>query len=101
MRKTSFVDCCTAQIISRFGQAGGPDRNNVANSRTLENKSYARLKREIMAMRDRLFTTVIITNNQQKNANKALRDLGFAHSTWMGGRLHTDSKIRIWWKEPS
>ena len=100
MKTQGFINCCTAKVVYDFGTHEGNFYNNWNNCGGA-NKAYTPTVQEIktyLINQGNLRTTVCITNNTQKNANKALQELGFQHSKWMRGRLH-DTKIRLWWKE--
>ncbi len=93
-----FPHCCTAKIIADFGEsivAEGGDRPVTLEEVT----DY--LKEKIDRYANGIFSgyavLVAITNSDQKTASKALRQLGFKHSTWMQKKQHPDTKIRLWW----
>lgn len=96
MKTKNFPGCCTAVIYHDFGGSNlcAGTTEDVAREKIttwLNNK---------IAVSKGWKCIVIITNSEQKIANKVLLDLGFKHSKWMSKNQHPESKIRLWWKEP-
>lgn len=99
MKRVSFPHCCTASIIIDLGESivaeGGPKNYSVEEIENFIRDSF----KSVYCANEA--ATVIITNSDQKRANKALRNLGFEHSTWMSKKAHKNTKIRLWWKQTS
>ena len=96
MKSTNFAGCCTAKIIYDFG--GTELSAGLTGKRTLKSiRAYLRKK-----INDAHGSTclVAITNNEQKGANRVLKEMGFSCSPWMKKWQHAESKIRLWWKPP-
>jgi len=89
----NFPGCCNAEIIFNFG-----------GTEVTENDKATISKDSIKAYIERQYTSgrclVATTNTDQKEANEALKELGFKHSKWMRKNLHPETKIRLWWREP-
>jgi len=96
MKAVEFPGCCTAIICHDFG--GTPlaagRKSAVAKAKI---KEWLKEERHLTLGRRCL---VVMTNNQQTAANSVLLELGFKHSAWMSKSQHSESKIRLWWKEP-
>lgn len=102
MKKTAFPTCCTASI---YHDLGGTRLSSGITSKISEadiiKMIEAKLDRKDMyGSIDRNKLVVIITNDGQQQANRALKKLGFEHSAWMRKSQHRESKIRLWWREP-
>ena len=96
MKCVEFPGCCTAFILHDFGGSNLCAGTKAAVAKT---KIEAWLK-QVMTNTSGNRCLVIMTNNQQKVANGVLLELGFKHSKWMSKTQHSESKIRLWWKEP-
>ena len=104
IKASYFKNCCTAIILYDFGDTR---TNNAWVCRsggvgTPRKEKYEVIKRQIenkIEVAGHLMITAV-TNNQQKAANKALKDCGFEHSTWMSKRQHPETRIRLWWRRP-
>lgn len=99
MQTLEFPHCCTAKLIVDFGESSIAEGGNGLYSleqieEYLEKQLHSWYNKSLA-----LFT--VITNNEQKVANKALRNLGFNHSKWISKEIHPETKVRLWWKEPS
>ena len=89
-----FPRCCTASLVANFGETGvaifsekiGKD-DIVEALRTCIKDSHSRGKAAV----------VCTTNSEQKEANAALREVGFHSSAWMDKTLHPETKLRLWW----
>lgn len=96
MRTFDFPYCCTAKVIADFGEskvAEGGDREVTYEEVT----EY--IKEKMSAWYNQgLAVFTAITNSEQTVANKALTDLEFQHSDWMGKSQHQETEIRLWWK---
>lgn len=100
MRITDFPFCCTGKVLVGFGESNTAQAD--WNGRAAERMSHdqkidwitnelARYKRGGMAF------ISCTTNNQQKEINAVLKELGFRHSKWMSKKQHANTKVRIWW----
>jgi hypothetical protein len=96
MRQTDFPGCCTAQILYDLGGTTlSAGRKSNYRKSDIEDWLDDELK-----MAEGTVCTVIITNDTQLQVNNLLVKRGFKHSAWMKKKQHSDSKIRLWWKEP-
>lgn len=96
MKKVNFPGCCTAYVLYDLG---GTKLSEGRKS----NLPRKQIKDWIKAMIQECVgcrCPVIMTNSDQTVANGVLLELGFKHSAWMSKRQHSESKIRLWWKEP-
>jgi len=96
MRIKQFPGCCTAKICHDFG---GSYLSAGITSDISKEKIADWLNKKIKEFKGEQ-CLVIITNKDQEIANAVLLELGFKHSRWMSKKLHPESKIRLWWKEP-
>jgi len=95
MKAQNFPNCCTARIVYDFG---GTRLSGMDTEPTNENVLKRQIKDEMRwSSRGRLF--VAITNSDQKTAAKVLRELGFSHSKWLSKAQHSETKMRLWWKQ--
>jgi hypothetical protein len=98
-----FPGCCAAEVMFNFGGHANCAVGKY-NKRTVDEIKIW-IQKIIKARRISGFfpetildpTFVVITNDGQTSANKALRELGFSHSPWIKKKQHPDSRIRIWW----
>jgi hypothetical protein len=88
-----FPSCCTGRIISSFGGSRtNPDRTNATKEGIIES-----LRDLIDKTRESGGAFVsCTTNNQQKDANEALKEVGFKPSKWMSKTAHPETKVRLW-----
>ena len=96
MKTHPFPHCCTAKIISDFGESVFAEGGN-------RSVTYDEIKAYINAQllsyyNAHLAMYVVITNSHQITANKVLLDLKFKHSSWMKKKQHPGTKVRLWWK---
>lgn len=87
---------CTVQVISGFGQEA------TANSRIKPDSSWTEtsLRRAIIGElkeHSRKAMVVAYTTQNQKLANKVLKELGFQHTRWCSKEQHPETKLRMWW----
>jgi len=96
MRINSFPGCCTAVILSEFGESsvaeGGPKKITKEEVKEYIEKQMKVYKHVGHAM------VVITTNNQQIITNSVLLELGFSKSRWMSKKQHPGTKVRLWHK---
>jgi hypothetical protein len=93
----NFPSCCTLRIASQFGESYTAEGGCTQYSRQ-DVKDFI----ELALTRQRSVghaALVVTTNNEQKMVNSILNELEFKHSSWMSKRTHSDTKVRIWWKE--
>jgi hypothetical protein len=97
MRVFGFPGCCTAKILTGFGQT---ETAEYAFRPENPEPSVEELKKEF-GSRLNAYTGgamfVVITNDEQVNANKALQECGFHSSYWMSKNNHPDTKVKLWW----
>ena len=96
MKITGFKGCCTAKICHDFG---GTDLSEGITGEISRERIRGWLTVKIVEHTGSNCLTVI-TNSEQKTANSVLLELGFKHSKWMSKMQHSESKIRLWWREP-
>lgn len=96
MKSVNFPGCCTAKVLHNLG---GTPLAAGRKSNWPEEKLKAWLMVKIRNYRGRS-CLVVTTNDQQTTVNKVLKELGFEHSAWMSKTQHSESKLRLWWKEP-
>lgn len=92
-----FEGCCTAGIVVGFGQTNTAEYGRHAEYTVTE--IIAELTREEVLHKDLGYGILTCTtNNEQKNANKALKIAGWKHSRWCSKGSHPETKIRLWFK---
>ena len=96
MKTYSFPHCCTAKVITDFGESNIAEGGN-------RSVTYEEIKTYIETQLKSYYTQhlamfVIITNSEQVTANKVLLDMKFGHSPWMEKGQHPETKVRLWWK---
>ena len=95
MKSQLFPNCCTARILSDFG---GTNLSAGDRAPTDEDELKTWIHHRMQyTSRGHMF--VVITNSKQNVANRVLRELGFSHSKWMSKAQHSESKMRLWWKQ--
>lgn len=93
-----FPVCCTMKILTGFGgtRVAGRHTHGVNMSRA---EMDADLGRIITEQRDRGMAVLsATTNDEQTDANAALRAAGFAHSRWASKGNHPETRVRLWYK---
>jgi len=96
MKIQQFPGCCTAKVCHDFG---GTKLSSGITGEIPKKNITLWIKRKIKD-HNGCDCLVVITNKAQKTANSVLLELGFKHSKWMSKAQHSESKIRLWWKEP-
>jgi hypothetical protein len=90
--------CCTGLVLAQLGGSANEYRSNTA--------SLAKLKKEVEAWikyftigegsRNRKQFISVCTTNEQTQANKVLRELGFTKSRWMANHKYEGTKLATW-----
>lgn len=96
MEIKSFPGCCTARIV--IGLGNSPAADNFLSHTNTEEELKQELNQAITSARyigDAVL--VAITNDEQKKANKVLREMGWKHSKWMSKETHRNTKVRLWY----
>lgn len=94
----SFPFCCTAKVLCNFGET----RTSEGGSHSVE---YERIKYEVARLMRSHLTVgygtdailTAITNNEQKVANKVLRELGWKSTKFVSKQAHPDTKVKLWY----
>ncbi len=94
MNIVDFPFCCTAHILTDFGESAVAEGGN----KQIKEKDLIKYIKDQALKYDEHAVLTAITNSQQKTANKALRKLGFNRSKWMNKKQHSNTKIRLWYK---
>ena len=91
MQTVGFPACCTATIVKNLGQGGQglPDQEESVAAI----KKY--LEGRIKVSQNHAFISCV-TNNNQKNANEALRAMGFKSTKWLSKNQYPGTKVRLW-----
>jgi len=98
MNIQAFPHCCTATILTGFGESRVAD--SFYNVKPTKSQIKDFIKREIdrsIHSGDAMIT--VATNNEQKTVNAVLRELGFKYSKWLSKTTHPETKVRLWWYE--
>lgn len=101
MHYISFPGCCTAKIVTSFGQTSIAD--GAYRPRDGEDVSQASIERELeercwSMKRDGMGIATAITNDDQVEANAALEAQGWESSRWCTKGSHSDKRIKLWFK---
>ena len=96
MRSNQYPGCCTAKCIFDFG---GTKTAEFRTGRVTKKSIETYLRTKIKECKGTVCLTAF-TNDDQVEANAALRKLGFKCTRWMSKKQHAKTKIRLWWKEP-
>lgn len=106
MEVVDFEGCCTAKIVTGFGQTKTAEYeyrptdnpyHEVGELPVGEIEGQLRyLERIHRANGDAVLTA--ITNNEQVNANKALSNRGWKFSGWMKKTQHPETQVCLWYK---
>lgn len=101
MNVKDFPLCCTAKIISGMGKGRetSSDQYSFGFVYPESVEVIEKYLKEQIKKYERLGLLVVITNNTQNHANKALLNLDFNHSRWISKKQHIDTKDRLWWVE--
>ena len=98
VKSRSFPYCCTAKVICNFGETHTSEGGSY-------HAEYERIKSEVeRLMRNHLTgrfspdaILTAITNNEQKVANKVLRELGWKSTKFVSKQAHPETKIKLWY----
>ncbi len=96
MKTVDFPACCTAKIVTEFGESDYAEGGPLEPIKEAVN-AYLKIA-ELNTRLSGLAVVVVTTNNEQSVTNKVLRERGYKHSKWMKKRQHPATKIRIWHK---
>ena len=99
MQAVPYAGCCTAKVVTGFGQTDTADYNYRPGIRLTQGDIENELQK--MCEEKKLLGYGIltaITNDDQTTANKALLAQGWEHSKWASKSQHRDKKIRLWFK---
>jgi uncharacterized protein YfdQ (DUF2303 family) len=101
MQITEYRNCCTAQIVYEFTKCVyNREKATFYDVDESSEKIVEYLITQCIEKKHGGWATITaITTNNQTEANKALKQLGWKHSRWMSKTRHTESKIRLWWIE--
>src|SRR5688572_7990772 len=98
----NFPGCCTAKVLAGFGQErtaeyayrpNGPNINEISEEDLI--KDLNKHIRSAKYQGEGLLTA--ITTQNQKIANKVLRQFGFKSSRFTSKKTHNDTYIKIWY----
>lgn len=88
--------CCTASILVGMGGTKlaefTPDHKLTIEEMKGEIGEYLNQERI-----DGKAVVMCITNNEQTNANQALKECGFSSSYWMSKTQHPETQVKLWW----
>lgn len=96
VQMVEIENCCTASLIYNFGgtrtagilHRGLPTKENVITD----------VASEVGWLREYGYAVAVaFTNNEQKAANEALKELGFLNSGMMSKGEHPETKLIMWW----
>jgi len=93
MRTEEFPNCCTALVLTDFGQTElSGYGNHPVNAVSLEKEI-----RETIDNTEEIYAVLVATtNSQQKVANKVLKKIGFKGTEQMSKGQHK-TKLTLWW----
>lgn len=87
---------CTVQIIAGFGEENTAYHSIRPDEEWTESSLRDAIIRELEGHRCKAMVVAYTTQNQ-KLANKVLKDLGFQHTRWCSKEKHEETKLRMWW----
>jgi hypothetical protein len=91
----NFPCCCTARVLVDFGES---EVSEGGAFRVSKNDMKEEIQREINYYKKQGIAFLsATTNNEQKTANKVLKELGFKCTKWMSKNIHPETKVRLWW----
>ena len=89
-----FPHCCTANLISSFGGTGTAFfTDNVSSDNIVKALEVCIDK----TLRQGKAMVICTTNDEQKEANKALKEVGFSSSKWAKKENHPETRLRVWY----
>jgi len=97
MKIDSIASCCTAKILSYFqtGPAVGPEDMYPGRDIGRTKEDLLREMREHKEAGQAMF--IAFTNDQQKDANKLLKEVGFKSTKWATKTQHANTRLKLWW----
>ena len=92
-----YPTCCQARILHNFKNEtlDSLDEEEFITKEVYQEKIFQDIKNYGSKL------IVAITTNQQKQANKALKAMGFARTTSMAKLEYPDNKLILWHKKPT
>jgi hypothetical protein len=102
MKVSEYPGCCTAVVLSGFGNSQTGMRGHDVPAGGHSPEEFERLVKYKLdyCLRDmgKAIVTCTLTDEQDKEA-KVLKKLGFKHSRWISKRAHKETRLRLYWKE--
>jgi hypothetical protein len=98
MKQTGFPGCCSAQLLVSLERAAAVAPNEYYPGVEVGSTS----KENILALLQRAnhegFAFVSLTTNDfQYKTNEILVELGFLSSDWMTKKIHSPTRVKLWW----
>lgn len=95
----NYPNCCTAKVLTGFGQTLTADHAIRPQGNELPIDSIkSEIEADLKSIRLNGYAVLTcITNDQQVNGNQALEEMGFKSSGWMSKDAHPETKIKLWW----
>ena len=95
----AYPGCCTGVIIVGFGGSvvGEPEHN--INGWKIDNTIEGLNKVKLHYENEGYAFLSAVTNSQQTEANKILKEAGFIKSRWMSKPNHPETQVATWFFE--
>lgn len=97
LHRFNFPGCCTAKVYSGLTGTGTAEYNSLKFELSVNEIKDLLIDAIYTERENHNACIVITTNDQQTNANQALRELGFGHSPWMEKKQHPETRLRVWY----
>lgn len=102
MKVSEYPGCCTAVVLSGFGNSQTGERGLEVPADGHSPEEFERLVKQkldyYLGTMGKAVVTCTLTDEQDKEA-KVLKKLGFKHSRWISKRAHRETRLRLYWKE--
>lgn len=102
MKVSDFPGCCTANVLSGFGNSETGMRTGDVPAGGYTPEQFERMVQQkidyYLGTMGRAILTATLTDEQVKEA-KVLKKLGFKHTRWIKKRAHRETRLRLYWKE--
>lgn len=98
MKQTGFPGCCTGKLLVSLERAAAVAPDDYYPGVEVGSTS----KENILALLQRAkyegFAFVSLTTNDfQCKTNEVLEELGFKSSDWMTKKIHSPTRVKLWW----
>ncbi len=97
MKVSSIDSCCTAKMVSYFGQAAAVGPENMYPGRDIGTTKQDLLNEMLRQKLAGQAMFIAFTNDTQKEGNALLKEVGFKSTKWATKTQHANTRLKLWW----